>query len=412
MKKYAILTSVLALAACGGGSGSGGGTIIGGDTDIKPITSNGPKVSDITGMNTSVVDKSAVVKSVEDKLGDLEQYAATPKSRAAKSGMTLAQKYELAMQLIEKAKETLNDLTSVTEENKNDVIEALKLAGQNVSDDTSINNIKENLGDIKETIDSIISGATQTLNDVEFNIVSANDDGEMENGVLKIKTDGKTISNIMLSYSDDPDDKFTLTPIEGNKFKSIVTGGDTDEVFESEIVMLGKQHKLQYADFGYVENTLIEGGESEVSREYLTGGYDAMRMSKEELSGKMTFSGAAVAQMWDDATTDYNYMQDDNATLTFDNGDETLNMQFKDWYTVTLSNNSIKFEGTAAKQQFALKTAENPDNSKVMLNTNYYGDGTAEEATANFGYVEGQYKGNGNTDLKAFTGAFGGKITK
>ncbi|MBD5388857.1 hypothetical protein HDR63_01210 [bacterium] len=416
MKKYVILTSVLALAACGGGHHHDGGAI---------VAPERMTVNNMTGMGTSVTNKSKVIADVEDKLGDLNaladqvspqmaRAATTAQSQTRAGGMTMDQKYELALKLIAQAKETLRNLNQVTidDNNLNDVIHALILAGQNIADKT-VDGVKDIVSNIKPDdamtdIDKIVDAATQKIDDVNFAIIAIEDEGTIGSGTLKIQTDGQNIRAVTMEYEDD-DAKFQMTPAaDGQSFTTVVTGGDYDETFHSEIFMLGKNHGLKYADFGYVENTQIDEGATEVSREYLTGGYDVMKIEP-EVDAKMEFSGTAVATVWNSPEEAYLNVRDDKATLTFDNGNETMDMHFDNWYNVTMTNNSIKFDGTVADERFVLDTAENPDNNKVILNTNYYGDGSISEATAHFGYVEGAYTDDDDT-LKGFTGAFGGKI--
>lgn len=408
MKKYAILTSVLALAACGGGSGGG---------MVAPAR---PAISDITGMRASVTNKTKVIEEVESKLGDLDAYATQTtqkKARAAKAGMTLDQKYELAMQLINQAKETLRNLNpaAIDDDNLNNVIMALKLAGQTVSE--TVDGVRDYISkntpdDIISNVDKIVSEHTRKIDDATFDIISVSDDGEIEFGGLKIKTDGEHISAIALDYGDEPNGKFTMKPLGGKTFITVTSGGTQKEVHKSKLILLGKEHKLQYADFGYIENTPIVSGESEISREYLTGGYTIMEIEPNEMSGEMTFTGTAVATMWNDATGNYKNLRDDNATLTFNNGSESLEMKFKDWYNVKIKDDTIKFEGDVTDSRFAFTTANDTTKGKFDWGANYYGDGKPEEATANFGYSEGEYIDDDNTTLKGFTGSFGGKINQ
>lgn len=389
MKKYAILTSVLAVAACGGGSGGSGG-VVGGRVMPTRLA-----ISDITEMDAAIVDKASVVNIVKARLGT------TPES------------YDQALEQIDNAKQILRtlDKTEITDENLDNVIMAMKLAGYGwkVPDDANVEAVQDVIVEIKDSlitgIDAIVSDATKTIDDVKFNIVTPDNKGTLGNGVLYVKTKGSNITAIRLLYGDDenkPDKTVTMIPMGGNKFKQITGGAYIDDVAEGELVMFGKNQKLKYADFGYFDSTSIKDDKTIVSRDYFAGGYDFLvHIDKKELSGQtMTFTGTAVASMFDGNTASRKDMQDDAATLTFNNGAETLNMHFDDWYGVKLSNGGIEFTGDV-EAPFAFTTAASPVQDNVVFQTDYYGDSAPTEAVARFGYVEGD---------KAFTGAFGGKI--
>jgi len=110
MKKIAIFTSILALAACGGGSGSGhsGGSGAWGGHDGVPGVET-PETVDltITNLPDSVDNKDEIVSYVEAALGDVimaqsSQSVNAGRKSAARhsslwSGMNIDEKYDLAL---------------------------------------------------------------------------------------------------------------------------------------------------------------------------------------------------------------------------------------------------------------------------------------------------------------------------
>lgn len=385
MKKYAILASVLALAACGGG-GSGSGGAVGGRVLPTRLA-----IRDITAMDTAIVDEAEVVKTVNNMLGNASE----------------SYDYDQALEQIDKARQTLRSLdkTGVTDENLDDVITALKLAGlgYTVPENADVDAIKEVIATMQDRnvvslIDAIVSGATKTIDDVDFNIIGVSDNGTIDGGTLQINTKGANITAIRLVYNDKDKPELTMIPTGGNKFKQSTGGAWRDDfVATGELVMFGKNQKLKYADFGYYDGTLTKDDKTIVGRDYLAGGYELKHVDKDNLSGQtMTFTGTAVASVFDGDTATRQDMQDDTATLTFNDGTETLDMHFDDWYNVKVSDGGIEFTGTPTDENLTFTESQ----GHVNFDANYYGDnGTPTEATARFDYVEGK---------KVFIGAFGG----
>ena len=113
----------------------------------------------------------------------------------------------------------------------------------------------------------------------------------------------------------------------------------------------GKELKLAYSDFGLLDintkeinSSRPEGSNEENIKEnaVFAGGYDAKKLNPQ---GTMTFKGRAVGAVdfreqdnWieNSNVVDKNISLDGEATLNFDNGNETLKAEFDNWYDVTV----------------------------------------------------------------------------
>ena len=170
MKKYAVLTSVLALAACGGGSG-GGGSHSGAPVDIRPtITVEGFNAgttvnannTQLTNMSSYTVDygtsenatKQAMVDYVTSHLGSsrgLLSRAATRDSMQSRDGFTdeqfaaadtaIREMKQVIYDMVVKSETSASALTQYVTKYKSYVVNALKMADQAVSEDTSVEDL-------------------------------------------------------------------------------------------------------------------------------------------------------------------------------------------------------------------------------------------------------------------------------
>lgn len=168
MKKYAVLTSVLALAACGGG---GGGSHSGTPGEIRPtITVEGFSAgttvnannTQLTNMSSYTVDygtsenatKQAMVNYVQNHLGSsrgLLSRAATRDSMQSRDGFTDEQ-FAAADTAIREMKQVIYDMVVASEsseaalrqyisQHKSYVVNAMKLANVAVTDESSVDEI-------------------------------------------------------------------------------------------------------------------------------------------------------------------------------------------------------------------------------------------------------------------------------
>ena len=187
-----------------------------------------------------------------------------------------------------------------------------------------------------------------------------------------------------------------------------------NHTFELKGKDLKKQ--LHYADFGYDTLTTV-GQEEEPDYSVVAGGYDIKKVDlnqPEFANKKLNFSGTAIgAKSYND---DEDYISekistnDGSATLSFDNGQETLVMPFNDYYTVTVNkngnNSNIEFtdyKGSDNNFKFTKESGITTGSTDyAFVNIKYFGDNNAPSESVGTVYYEehsGQYP--------AFEAAFG-----
>ncbi len=342
MKKIAILTSVLALAACGGGSGH--------HHDGTPVTPGANNPATVPGDKT---------------IGDA-------------------------------ARASNREITSMASE----IL---------IAKDGSLPNIaRDATGSVNH------NGKEYTayrLDDAKFVMADIPDEDDPDIAVkFTTDADGKIIGTDMLLWGEN----IKTRREEGNKFSFNENG--VSAIFETKMGK-GDAMGMKYSDFGYVDVDWSEDGETVNEHFAIAGGYDVMRIEAENISGEKTFTGQATGNV--SANDAPMAVETDDATLVFKDGVQTLNMNFDNWYNVTVTSadgkNNIAFDDTekniAAGYKF--KHNEYEDFTRVnhvtegvsgRMNTSYYGDkGNATEATALISIDE---KDGQNEVL--FNAAFGG----
>ncbi len=320
MKKLVLLTSVLALAACGGGSGgSGGGAGIGDvpsipDTPIVPDipTIEAPvliteTISDtVRASNASVTgialdNRAELIDMVEQTLGKTyqdEETSATTYSLRAGRGMDNDKRWEWAkgkinhMGWFDKSDEDLlakmNEYKEQGEEayNKfiNDLKDAFTLVGGDKGkfDDFLDSDDCAGLagfiagiigGDLKDDFEQTKEDMQYKefdLGGVEMTLASSTDDNE---GTLDVLTfglgeDGSIIAADMVSYVSDngegvsvnPDSTTTFTRKEDNVFELLQKDVSEDRKLEgtATVQTYGAEYGLRYSDFGGMKIALTE----------------------------------------------------------------------------------------------------------------------------------------------------------
>ena len=228
-------------------------------------------------------------------------------------------------------------------------------------------------------------------------------------------------------------DDFNKTEDTANVGEAFKEGANTTTkvTYESYTKKNGAK-KLQYSDFGTVYVDSMEGNETVNETFVFAGGFDAKRISKNDLQGRMEFEGDAVATVIyqderDDTRVEHTQSFDGEAELVFDNGVETLSTEFKKWYDVEVTSNANKdnYNITFTNSDNDIDSQYKFNDNKVYNITNfvgdngngsygavdigYYGDnGKPEEATGYVAYGENLSDG---VDLHAQIG-FGTKIDK
>jgi len=371
MKKFTILTSVLALTACGGGSGGGQpGAIVNPSLTDEQRTAAEESNANLTNMKSFIIVGGS-------------NPTVNPNSR--QSGVQMADggvMYDLENVEFKTASMLLN--TSI--------------------DDSAIIKFKTTNGVVDE-ITMSVEGINDENEQIDLKINSRRHDNTSvfnEHGTLSFKVNGVEES--------DPD--------EFSTFELLYKSGARDT-------------GLSYSDFGVVQ--WGESGNYDTSN-YFAGGYDVKRtdtnngavdytrmneLAQNSADGKLTFTGKAdgvvrIGSMSDDADTHYtaNNKLDlsTTANLEFANGTTTLTANFDNWYDVTATMDStgklvdLRFangnkegfyhsdnydfkwrrDGNSQNTHIAeptrnidLGTPENPDRSETVITdgfVQYYGD--------------------------------------
>lgn len=448
MKKIAILTSILALAACGGG----GSAPIMPDAPVVPEEPFVDPVADSNSEITSMISNSEyqVARFVAHKLGDYASdvnLSRTATTRGAFTPQTPTgdTDYDTARELVDLAAWLVDGTTSESDIvemfnkstlDKNKIKSALKLMDDMycfVGGDAveTARRIKEHdfekpLADLQQKTEVF------DLENVTFVVADIMDTAGLRDKV-KFNTDknGK-IDEIVLLYSEE----------DGTYSEEIAKRVDNENEFFSEYDaklvshLFGKEQGMKFADFGYFENEFEEDGEHISQNIAIAGGYETNIVEPQKT---MTFKGRAVGGV----KTEHNYngtkedplLLDTTAELQFNAEDksETLTMNFDNWYNVTLQTNryntaeqttSITFDGgdniASDEHKFQTVTTDNKTfelhEANIGVNgmhgfaeATYYGKGEPSEVTGIVAVRETTNAGTGNPVRETtFNVAFGG----
>ena len=305
MKKIAILTSILALAACGGGSGSGG-------------SGNGAPGAITTPTDTLTAEQRAAAIASNSQITDMNSFIViggtnptiNPNARAATTGVQ-----------------------------------------------QSDGGVRYDLSDVEfKTASMLMNTGVDDNAVIKFQI----QDGEINGINLSLEGVGpeEELINLQIDANrrDDPDNPGVFAGT--GSFQA----GDEIESLDADATDFGllysskakdNNQDLHYADWGVVQWGDI--GNYDTSN-YFAGGYDVKRTDKNnyehmnELAqnaddGKLVFSGHAdgvvrIGDMSDDAEVNYTegvnkLTLSSDATLEFASGTSTLTANFDNWYDVS-----------------------------------------------------------------------------
>jgi len=422
MKKYLFLTSVLALAACGGGNVSGG------PGDVHYVDNVRQSNSKITSMVSN--SEYQVAKYVANKLGeDAESVnlSRNAEKRAAfvPSNPTGDTDYDIARELVELAGWLANDTTT-----KEDIISMFNNSNADQNKIKAALKLMDDMycfvgGSAQKTADRIISRRPTfeiplmdlqqkttvfNLNDVTFTMSEITDTADYD--YIDIETDSKTGEIIGITMTH-----------KGDKGNIIDRVGDKTFADLEQTVIVDMLGDLTYSDFGYVHTTDAESGVQWDTA--LAGGYEHYKIDKDDIHGKITFSGRAVGGVnrekhgYHDDTAEMiaNQALDtgkNGAILTFDNGNENLVMNFNNWYTVSVSKEAnsntadIRFDedGKTINPDLRVEQTEYTD-----FNTETYGMGKngiiGRYDTAFYGKDDNATEATGIVSIRETTGIVG-----
>ncbi len=395
MKKITILTSILALAACGGVSGGNG--------PIPPSTTiSEPETPNIT-VPAGAQNSNRAITSMKSEI--LVPNNSGTHSMTGRSSTTHINGKDYTSYRLDDVK-----------------FEQSGFDGDSTDETYLKFGLDENGKIIRLDVFNGDESRTQT-------ITRDSDDA---------KTFSETSKKYTINYGDnasyeintsmdtnlDDDLEFILTK-ENNPDKDAILAAYKDKKYTTADVkitttsdMYGKtlSKPLSYADFGYV--TQVYGNDTNGVHTVITGGYEIKAIAEENFaSTDMTFTGTAIGAISAETSDGYDSKriktENGTATLTFQDGKETLTMPFDDYYTVTAtrargeSDPTLEFtdyKGTDDKFKFNETTLNNRENTRLHFRTGYYGNNN--NPTEAIGTISVEQNNNGARI--GFDAAFGG----
>lgn len=441
MKKLVILTSVLALTACGGGSGSGGGGSAPIMPDLPVVTNEAEMArssnSVITGM-VSVDNESIRTNYVKNVLGDdyysdVSNGTINPsRSAAIRSGSTTGNGKNVC-----KSEKDCNDLAfnnmknwlienidSLDEnniENSADLRKALMLAGFKDELPGNWDDIKAWFFDNKDAIkqqaqdiyDQLGEHEEFNLADVVFTMSSASlgdEDGGKDQLTFDVDENGKITGVDFKTYA--PNDQGELVKADEGDFYAKRTGDENEflihqeregEILEGNVAIetYGRNVGLKYSDFGAFVGVI--NGES--VKEGFAGGYTNKEINIVNMAGEMNFSGRVVGTVQPKGEDGDNLPLDGAATLSFNNGTESLSLAFDNWYDVQIEKtgdqgNILFTNGDVITNDEYKFASGNELTTENFLNGNYEGK-VVEDGVSHYGKIDINYYGNNGKPVEA-----------
>lgn len=450
MKKIAILTSILALAACGGGGGGGGGA---GGTQLPPL----PPALIEQGNSTTTVARNVSntnYKIYKNLTSNTELIAA---HHPFDDASTESAKYAKSMELIDEMAETLRAWSDAAEAsadgaknyaqaNYEKAHRALQVWGA-----TSAELGDYNPGNYDKLANYFTANGLNVSEDLENRIlrwgVNQGDKAKLatnfgQDFISSLKGDATTTGDATLTFDDngkltevniikDASTSRTYTVDENGQIKftqSISTGGSfgrrplTSKQYtpdSSRVATFGNVVGLQYSDFGYLTHGQaknVDGNTEPADGWTFAGGYQIM---KRDVQSSGEFKGVATAviknsqgDMMETATRDANVWVDTGT------GNTTLTANFaaavNPWYNVQLSNDSLMMDDADANipEQFRVKmseTSSTPTHDKKYLVTQAFGEGVDPTEMVATGAVTGMTGATDGNKVDAHF-SFGGKF--
>ena len=398
MKKLAILTSILSLAACGGGSGSGGGS--------APIMPDAPVVPD-SGMRVSddAIESNELITSMASEIL-IAQDGTLPNIVRPAHIVHRGNKY-LAYHL-DDAKFFDNTMESADE-----------YISFGIDENTGeIDNISYHLKDFVESIDRNPNSSifTEHVYKYKVKVQLDNDEKTYYTDSLPVLPDGQQYEKeqIIEAFKDAYEGEESESTLD----KIIAKVESMDELIATEYVhdhvidlhgkSLPNSHKLRYSDFGYT--TILdkeinqEGDGTGDDNSVVFGGYEVQQIKNPEQLHDLEFSGKAIAALGQQHRNGNTTIATDDtaAKLTVDeHGVQTLIMPFNDYYTIKVvkpqnGDETITWQGST-NVGHELDDNQSVNNQHVEIQ--YYGNNKKPTEA-----VGGVFFQNNNTE---FNGAFG-----
>lgn len=453
MKKLCLLTSLLALTACGGGSGGGAGDPFNptfGAVSEEVRLSN----AEILSMDSTVSDETKRTQYLKDVFGDeydalMASMRGQDASSAAfnlgrgsstKAGNVCKSEKDCNQLVFDKMIETLRNLDNIETLDQKGVRYALIAAGFKDDlpgnwDDIK-NYIKENVTEIQNKAEEVYKTPGQgmpeqiRLDDAMFSALITT--GASDIMTLNIDSEGKVIG---VKFEDVGSGSSKESP--ANLYSGLNRIGDTNQFdFNSDkttgkLIMesYAKELGLKYSDFGVLvadNGTTVSGNDISGFSIPFMGGYLSKHISTQDLQEDVTFRGIAKGTVnpANSSGADNLMIEDTNATLAFNKatGKETFSASFNNWYDIEIVNQGDGVKSFTAQDNG--KTIEEPyqlknkplqagPNEQLSFENGYFGDeGVPEEAVLLLQYqqrvIDNPSINEDDSNLNLFLG-FGGK---
>lgn len=198
-----------------------------------------------------------------------------------------------------------------------------------IEDMNTLDYTKNNWGDLLEKL----------VNNIDERLYEHNEtlDDETKNKLIA-RIQGLKFENFMRCKDNE------CVEDNSNIDKPYFAGQDNAE-FTVTYESYGKKSGLKYSDFGYTKHNGYEGVRPVNDLSVFAGGMDAKRIDKNDLiklQQPITFGGKAVATVLnqEDRENEKRATYDGTAELEFNNGAETLETKFDNWYNVTVTSNA------------------------------------------------------------------------
>lgn len=454
MKKIAILTSVLALAACGGGGGGGGGgsgaqlpppptlleqgnsttTVKRNVNDInykvyKKLTSNTELIAAHHPFDDASTESAKYTKSLElvdEMVATLHAWNQAAKLDPANGAKNYAQaNYEKAHRALQVLGATSTELGDYNPGNYD------KLADYFTNPANMLNNDRDTLNtriymwrnsqgtqaalaaDFGKDFISSLKGDATTTGDA---ILTFNDSGKLT--AVNIKKSDR----VSRDYTVDENGKITkLTETTASPSGRLGIPMTLPTPDSSRVATFGNVVGLQYSDFGYLTHgpaTMTAGSTNPADGWTFAGGYQIM---KRDVQSSGEFKGVATAviknshgDMMETATRDANVWVDTGT------GNTTLTANFaaavNPWYNVQLSNDSLMMDDAGANipEEFRVKMSETssstPTHANKYLVTQAFGEGVDPTEMVATGAVTGMTSATDDGNKIDAHFSFGGKF--
>lgn len=446
MKKIAILTSILALAACGGGGGGG--------SQQPPL----PPTLIEQGNSTTTVARSvndANYKVYKKLTSNTELIAA---HHPFTDSSTESAKYAKSLELVDEMKETLrawnqaaeddpaNGAKNYAQANYEKAHRALLILGATSADLGTYNSgNSDKLADYFTanglSNPSILNARIYAWTNADVKQAKlATDFGQ--DFISSLKGDATTTGDAILTFNDsgkltevniikDASTSRTYTVDENGQIKftqSISTGGSfggrplTSKQYtpdSSRVATFGNVVGLQYSDFGYLTHGQAKNvdGNTELADGWtFAGGYQVM---KRDLQGAGEFKGVATAVIKNSGDMMVTATRDANVYVDPSSSETTLTANFthaaNPWYDVKLSNDDVRMydNGANIPEQFRVKISETsdiPEHDKKYLVTQAFGEGVDPTEMVATGAVTGMTSATDDGNKIDAHFSFGGKF--